>query len=311
MAKARRIKGIDCHGEAVEGIRLVLEERLDEMYESRSEALHWKDPEGVHSMRVASRRLRSALQDFMPYMNRRMIGLTVKQIKEIADALGEVRDQDVAIIELEKLSAHTPPEIAPTLKGLLEARKEVRDTARRELKEFLAKDDLKQMAADCVDAFWKATNGSGKTKELSYVNMARSIIRDRLKDLDKLSKGLYRPLEVEPLHEMRIAGKRLRYAIELFQDCWQPGILHFAKRASRLQSALGRVHDCDVWIEDLGKRILKSREQVAGLTWLLSHFLRLRDRHLREALVLWKDWESQELSANLRNEIKRTGGVSA
>ena len=45
---------------------------------------------------------------------------------------------------------------------------------------------------------------------------------------------------------MRIAGKRLRYAIELFAEGWDPKILNFAKRAARLQSTLGLLHDCDI-----------------------------------------------------------------
>ena len=63
MARARKIKGIDCSGATGDGIRLVLDGRFSEMSRFRDAALNWNDPEGVHSMRVASRRLRSALRD--------------------------------------------------------------------------------------------------------------------------------------------------------------------------------------------------------------------------------------------------------
>src|SRR5437867_8026348 len=145
MAKARRIKGIDCNGTAVAGIRLVLTERLDEMLAMRPAALGWEDPEGVHSMRVASRRPRSALRDFMPYVNKRGLSSTLKQIKSIADALGEVRDQDVAIFELEKLASRTSPEVTIALGDLIESRKELRRVARQSLKKMLVKQRLKQL----------------------------------------------------------------------------------------------------------------------------------------------------------------------
>ncbi|HEX5966530.1 MAG TPA: CHAD domain-containing protein, partial [Pyrinomonadaceae bacterium] len=92
MAKAKRIKGIDCKDAAPAGIRLVLQTRFEEMYGFRQAALDWSDPEGVHSMRVASRRLRSAMRDFMPYLRQRGLTPVLKQTKSIAAALGEVRD---------------------------------------------------------------------------------------------------------------------------------------------------------------------------------------------------------------------------
>ena len=81
---------------------MVLATRFQEMQGFHDAALDFSDPEGVHSMRVASRRLRSALRDFMPYIRRRDLTSLLKQTKSIAAALGEVRDQDVAIEALEK-----------------------------------------------------------------------------------------------------------------------------------------------------------------------------------------------------------------
>src|SRR5215213_8322656 len=97
MAKAKRIRGIDCNAPAPAGMKLVLVTRFAELQAWREAALDWTDPEGVHSMRVASRRLRSALRDFMPYIRKRPLAQMLKQLRSIADALGEVRDQDVAI----------------------------------------------------------------------------------------------------------------------------------------------------------------------------------------------------------------------
>ena len=54
-------------------------------------------------MRVASRRLRSALRDFLPYLRKRGLSSVQKRLRNIADALGEVRDHDVAIMALEEL----------------------------------------------------------------------------------------------------------------------------------------------------------------------------------------------------------------
>jgi CHAD domain-containing protein len=141
-----------------------------------------------------------------------------------------------------------------------------------------------------------------------FRQMSREVILGRLKELEKLSNRLFNPFEVETLHEMRIAAKRLRYAIELFQSCWGHSIATYAKRAARVQTALGDLHDCDVWIENIGKQINNARKnkdavQVAALVWLLNHFIKLRSKHLRQAFAEWSQWEAQDLSGKLRAKI--------
>jgi len=148
MAKAKRVKGINCDSVASIGIKLVLLTRFEELFSFHEAALDWSDPEGVHSMRVASRRLRSALRDFMPYVRKRGLTSVQKRLKSLADALGEVRDLDVAIMALEKIAANAPEQVSPAVKRLVEQRKEVREEARRQLKSVVAKEELEQLQSD-------------------------------------------------------------------------------------------------------------------------------------------------------------------
>ena len=291
------------------GICLALTNRLDEMLKLRSAALNFKDPEGVHSMRVASRRLRSAATDFMPYLTKQSFNPILKDIRSIADALGEVRDQDVAILALEKLASEVPPEITSTVHVLIEARKKDRHTARRELKKTLVKDRLNQLRDEVESNLEKAIRSTQPSSSgLAYLDVARSVIAERLNELETVSESLYKPLDVDALHEMRIAAKRLRYAIELFDECWNVSLGPYAKHASRLQSALGKVHDCDVWIKSLGKeaadlKSLKHRKQREGMVWLFSHFMELRNTHFSEAFTQWTEWETEELGQTLRQAL--------
>ncbi|HEV8428065.1 MAG TPA: CHAD domain-containing protein [Pyrinomonadaceae bacterium] len=309
MAKAKRIKGIECNSEAPAGMKLVLVTRFGELSDFRNAALDWTDPEGVHSMRVASRRLRSALRDFMPYLRKRRLASVLKPLRDIADALGEVRDQDVAIMALEKLQTHVAVEVSSLLQQLIDARKEIRDEARKELETMLEDSQLKQLELSFIagvdEATTEATARTPSPLLISFRKMSRAIILDRLKELEKLSNGLFRPFEVEDLHDMRIAAKRLRYAIELFQQCWGRSMATYAKRTARLQTALGDVHDCDVWIESFGTEINGARKQkqdenLKAFVWLLSHFVKLRTKHVRKAFELWRDWEAQDTSGKLR-----------
>ena len=313
MAQDHRIKGIDCGSAAAVGIHKALNERFEEMSRLRRDAIKWKDPEGVHSMRVASRRLRSAVSDFMPYVNKRSLSSITKQIRSIADALGEVRDQDVAILALEELESETPPEFFPTLQKLIDARKEIRRVSRQELKRILVKDRMKELSDDFDKALTAATKLKGGLSSSpyshSFKDVAKAIIRDRLGELETLSTSLYQPLDATQLHEMRLGAKRLRYAVEMFSSCWDGDIVPFAKNCARLQGALGRLHDCDVWIQSFRQEIQKSktiklREQTEAFIWLFTHFNNLRHSHFQESFSLWKTWEKDQLSEKLREALK-------
>jgi CHAD domain-containing protein len=314
MAKPKHIAGIDCEGAVAEAIRSVLITRFEEMCALRDHALDWSDPEGVHDMRVSSRRLRGALHDFMPYLSKRRLSVALDQISDLAAALGAVRDQDVAIIGLQKLAAGAPDEAAAMLDQLVRARETTRKQARKDLRQSLQKGHLKQLQSDFVTAVNSITSNSKPRKrrsksaevgaEATYREVARGIIKQRLKEVEKLSDGLYRPLKMKPLHRMRIAAKRLRYALELFEPCWGPGISSFAKKVAALQTSLGELHDSDIWIETFGEHLdgeKQSKDRAAAALWLLSHFVKLHSKHLRNSLEKWRDWEANEFGSRLRD----------
>ena len=279
------------------------------MLEWRDVALDWTDPEGVHSMRVASRRLRSAVRDFTPYLHKRPLNSAGKKLKRVADTLGEVRDLDVALLALAEIKTEAPPALVAGLTQFVEAREALRGQAREALKAVFEKDlpALESQFVAGVDraAMPRRSWNPETHPELTFAAMSRGVILDRLREFEKTSAGLFKPLDVDALHDMRIAVKRLRYAIELFQKCWGRSISIFAKRAARIQSALGDLHDCDVWIQSLGKHINRARkqkqeEQVAALVWLLSHLIKLRTKHMRRALDHWREWERHDSSGRLR-----------
>src|SRR6266436_724955 len=136
MAKREPVRGLDCSAPAEQMVRRVLRSQLKVMCKLRGEALNWKDPEGVHDMRVCSRRLRSAMSDFRPYLR----GTTFPRLKlrTIADALGAVRDEDVALVALEELKAQAKGQAAEGIQAIadehLKRRKEVREKLKAAIK---------------------------------------------------------------------------------------------------------------------------------------------------------------------------------
>jgi CHAD domain-containing protein len=79
----------------------VVSVRADELLEHSEGVLDVGDIERLHDMRVASRRLRAAMEVFEPCFPRKRFRAALKEVKAIADALGERRDRDVSIVALE------------------------------------------------------------------------------------------------------------------------------------------------------------------------------------------------------------------
>ncbi len=100
---------------------------------------------------------------------------------------------------------------------------------------------------------------------------------------------------------MRISAKQLRYAIELFAQCWGKKIESFGGQIAEMQEALGKVHDCDVWIESLGEHLQDDENnQIQTSIWLLSKFSKKRTENYRDALRIWSKWQTADFEKSMR-----------
>lgn len=104
MAKARDIPGIAPDATFREAAASAVEVRAEEVFAFRDRALDTSDIEGVHDMRVATRRLRAAMEIFAVCFPRNQHRRALKEVKELADVLGERRDPDVMIDGLERIA---------------------------------------------------------------------------------------------------------------------------------------------------------------------------------------------------------------
>ncbi len=77
---------------------------------------------------------------------------------------------------------------------------------------------------------------------------ARRIVGVRLAELRSFAPKALDPSEVETLHDMRIAAKRLRYVLEITSPAFGPAAEEGAGTAKELQDLLGEIHDCDVML---------------------------------------------------------------
>jgi CHAD domain-containing protein len=137
MAKAREIPGLTTDLPYGEVAARVLEVRCQELVDHSENVLDMDDIEGVHAMRVATRRLRAAIEIFRPCFPKREGGRVLKEVKALADALGERRDRDVAILALDGFAAAIAAPDRPGIRSLVDRFREEQEEANRELASFV------------------------------------------------------------------------------------------------------------------------------------------------------------------------------
>jgi len=271
-----------------------------------------EDIEFIHRARVASRRLRAAVQMFGDCFRPKQLKRWRKQIRRVTADLGEARDKDVQIEflcgtldALEEKACY--PGIARLLVQLERQRERLQKHVNQAAGRFEASGVLEDMS-DTTKGMLADAKADGVDVQSPYaLARTRRHIRCRLEQLLSLRDCLADAEAKERHHAMRIAAKRLRYTLEIANPVYREGLKDFVATAKSLQTHLGEIHDCDVWLEDIESFAAKERRRVvkhfgspepfsrlqAGIEHL-QHERRQRRRDVfRELAEFWQELEQQ------------------
>jgi CHAD domain-containing protein len=205
-----------------------------------------RDAEAVHDLRVASRRLRAALS-LLEAGGVRKARAWRKAVRRVTRALGRARDLDVQIEFLREFRARRRGTAdLDRLRGRLEAR-------RRRVQKDVLKALERVENSGVLDA--AARGGASGRVPAAAAAAARGRaafhLRRRLDDLLALAPFVSCEDAAERHHRLRIAAKRLRYALEVFLPVFGRSMGSRIRAVKELQEILGDLHDCDVWIASL------------------------------------------------------------
>jgi CHAD domain-containing protein len=290
-----------------------------------------KDPEHIHRMRVASRRLRAAMPVFKSCFPEKKYRKWRKEIKNITSSLGDARDLDVQIGFLEgylsereralpgRGTTGTPQEGVPgdtsaLLRVLQQKREQVQpavEDAVESLREGGVFDEFGRILATPPPG----RNDNGKPGFLH--RRAQRNISSRIDDLLSYTPYVHDPEAVTRHHEMRIAAKRLRYTLETFNRLYSGKLNRPVRTVRALQDALGQLHDCDVWIGYLpgfmqeppeveSERALRRHipgEARPGISGLLEDRKRERVRLYRAFVEMWDGLRDARFFATLQDQV--------
>ena len=200
-----------------------------------------QDPDGIHDLRVASRRLRAALREVRPVFEKAPRKALNEQVKAVTRGLGTARELDVSIDLLRKLR---PRFRGPARRAATHALHVMDEKRRAATPDVLA-------AADRVDseAFHHAVTDLLESRQPGtkcYLDRASKAIRKHDAALRKAHAKWHDSQEDEDLHQTRIAFKKLRYVCESYRNAYGEPMDQFIKDLKGAQEALGQWNDLRV-----------------------------------------------------------------
>ena len=231
-----------------EAARKVLRFHFARMLDREAGTRSGSDPEDLHGMRVATRRMRAAWRIFGDAFRANRTKRYRTPLRSVASRLGTVRDLDVLIEAAESYRDGQGEHEAHSLAPLIDEWRARRDDARGLLVRELDSDGYRRFVDDFRD--FVRTDGAG-ARALGPIepHHVRDNAASRIQAAFEKVRA-YEPVlrwsDVETLHELRIAAKWLRYSLEFVREALGPETGLLIERVVALQDHLGMLHDADV-----------------------------------------------------------------
>jgi CHAD domain-containing protein len=300
MADGKWIEGLEAETPLFQAARHVLAVRLGVVGQRLPEALYEadRDPEHVHQFRVGTRRADAALRIFADCLPRRVYRAARRRLRRLRRAAGAARDWDVFLAELHERRPHEARREQAGLDFLLGHARGRRAAAQEELLAAGAEEgnQFDTFVAETV-ADVRPADGNGST----LLALARPLLAGLVKDMAETAAGDLK--DYARLHQVRIAGKRLRYAMEVFAGCFPPPFADtLYPLVEQMQEILGRANDSHV----AGERLAALRDELrrcepagwkrwqAGVEALLRSHQRRLPQERRRFLHVWEHWHQPE-----------------
>jgi CHAD domain-containing protein len=291
MAEGKWIEDLAPDTPVVEAAKLTLKVRFEVVEHHLAAALEDapKDPEHVHQLRVGTRRAVAALDIFNGCFKKKHYRKPRKRLARLRRAAGSARDWDVFRIDL----ASREGEPADFLFGYARGQRDA------------AQPNLAAAATEFPDGFAVFTREVLDRLEADDKRSLRKLASPLLGDLlDNLHEAARSNLnDYEHLHAVRVLGKRLRYAMEVFASCYEePFRTEFYPAVEAMQEILGAANDSHVAATRLKSLRLRmraadpkewSRVRADVEAWLRHHERRLPEQR-KQFVAWWKRWQKRK-----------------
>jgi CHAD domain-containing protein len=246
-----------------------------------------------------------------------------KGIRRLARTLGDARDRDVQIEFLRQ----TLGEVAEPSQRLGVSRLLLRSLQQRER----VQPNVLAAAKRATSSSWLAkirravakgalpSSAAAKRPSRALLKRARKYVLAAAEELTSHQDSLAEPQQIARHHEMRIAAKRLRYTMEVFRPAYDGELDGQIDSVKDVQTLLGEVHDCDLWIERLANFLRAEWERTVtycgddepmveiqpGIEFLRQRLQRKRDETFTQLSLYWDQLRDREFWSELAQTLQR------
>lgn len=210
----------------------------------------WQDdPEALHQVRIASRRVRAVL-DLMDPEGYPGFRRQQRHLRHLTRTLGLTRELDVHAEALESLRREAAD---PLQQAVFDFLLEDLDRKRRKARKAMARALSRTVPKDLVRAMDRPDEPEAPTDD-GLPAAVWTCLEPRLRAVDQALPDLLDREEVQGLHRLRIHVKRLRYALEVLEPAFPCSLGTLLQGLKDLQTELGSHHDHAVLEAHLRKR---------------------------------------------------------
>lgn len=245
-------------------------------------------------------------------------------MRRVTRALGIARDADVQMDSLQEfLDSLAESRYRAGVRRLLLRLQQRRDGAQDKIIKAMDRLEL----SGVLDGMGKTLRQIRVHARMRHVDenspyvyqQAYLAIAMRLENMLAYEIYVNQPERLEELHAMRIAAKRLRYTMEVFAPLYQDELKQQLKTARNVQTMLGDIHDCDVWVEYLPQFLDEEKVRTMeyyghtrplsrlkiGILYLQQERQDHRMELYREFVKLWQQLQTQNVWDNLLEHISQ------
>ncbi len=296
MADEKWIAGLHGDMPLSAAARLALKLRLGAVHDRLPAAVFQADAdvENVHQLRVSTRRAAAALRIFADCLPTRVHEKTRKTLRTLRRSAGAARDWDVFLEQLHARLARAKTNERPGLYFLLGVAFAEREQAQKWLHD--AHDAKAEPFAECIAEIADHLD-EAKPSDRTLRDLADTILADLLREIEEAARADLQSYEA--LHRVRILGKQLRYAMEIFECCFASAFRQkYYPAVVEMQDILGLANDsynASQQLNGLRTRLSKAQPKhwprcQAGIEVLLEMHERRLPLQRKKFEKWWRAW---------------------
>ena len=233
-------------------MRIILHKRGEELFNCWRDVLKTRDPEDIHDLRVASRRLREGLAMFSVCYSARTIEAIDRRVKKLTRLLGDMRDTDEAIVFFNAMAEEaSSPACHDELLTFVDTIRGKRKRQTHRMVSGLRKMDRKGLLSryrrviNGLSLFSPPEQGVDPMEPLS--GFTATAFNSRFAAIMELLGLAGEQDAIEERHRLRIAIKHFRYRMELLSFLFGDSYEQLYGIVKRYQDVLGTMNDLEVF----------------------------------------------------------------